>query len=126
MTELFVTVTCLAASSSSAKTARAAKFTAQGLPATFVADLQDAVDKIGEAESTHESGRETGVASTNAIARLVREGMKEVNYLDAIVRNTYKGNTDKLRAWESASRIERGPVRQATPAPTPAPQKAAK
>jgi hypothetical protein len=63
------------------------------------------------------------VGSTALIAKLVRDGMKEVNYLDAIVRNKYKGNADKLRAWESASRIERDAVRQGatpTPAPTPA------
>lgn len=48
--------------------------------------------------------------------------MKEVNYLDAIVQNKYKGNADKFRAWASASRIERATVRQATAPPTPAPQ----
>lgn len=112
------------AATTAAKTARVAKFTAHELPATFVADLQACVTAIGSAGSAYESGRETGVASTSAIARLVRDGMKEVNYLDAIVRNKYKGNADRLRAWESASRIERAAVHQGstpTPAPTPTP-----
>jgi len=41
-----------------------------------------------------------------------REGMKEFNYLDAIVQNKYARNADKLRAWLSASHIERGPQRR--------------
>jgi len=115
------------ATTTATKTARVAKFTAHDLPVTFVADLQSTVTAIGSAKSAHEAGRETGVASTNAVARLVRDGMKEVNYLDAIVRNKYKGNADKLRAWDSASRIERDPVRQgATPTPAPTPTPAAK
>ena len=92
------------------------------MPATFVADLQASVDAIGSAQGAHESSRETGVGSTALIAKLVRDGMKEVNYLDAIVRNKYTGNADKLRAWDSASRIERAPVRQdSTPKPAPTP-----
>ena len=43
--------------------------------------------------------------------------MKEVNYLDAIVRNKYTRNADKLRAWDSASHIERAPQREKKPVP---------
>jgi len=38
--------------------------------------------------------------------------MKEVIYLNAIMHNKYARNPDKLRAWESASRIERAPQRE--------------
>lgn len=41
------------------------------------------------------------------MGRLIREGMKEVNYLNAIMHNKYSRNAEKLRAWESASHIER-------------------
>lgn len=47
------------------------------------------------------------LASTSAVARLVRDGVKETNYFDAIVRNKYKVEADKLRTWRGASRIER-------------------
>jgi len=71
-----------------------------------------------------ESDDGEGVESTAAIGRLIKAGMKEVNYLDAIVRNKYTRNADKLRAWDSASHIERAPQRErkppAAPAPTPA------
>ena len=56
-----------------------------------------------------------GVESTAAIGRLIKAGMKEVNYLDAIVRNKYARNADKLRAWDSASHIERAPQREKKP-----------
>ena len=53
--------------------------------------------------------------------------MKEVNYLDAIMHNKYARNADKLRAWQSASHIERASKREKKSAPaaggttTPAP-----
>jgi hypothetical protein len=108
-----------------AKAALAAKFTAHDLPATFVADLQAAVDDIETAQGAHESSRERGAGSTTAIAALVRAGMKEVNYLDAIMNNKHRGNAEKLRAWQAASHIERDAVHpNPAPAPTPAPTKA--
>jgi hypothetical protein len=103
-----------------AKAARVKQFMDHALPATFVADLQAQVAAIGSAKDTHEAGREKGVASTTAIAQLVRDGRKQVNYLDAIARNLYKGNAEQLRAWVSASHVERDPIHQgATPSPTP-------
>ena len=38
--------------------------------------------------------------------------MAEVTQLDAIMHNKYARNPDKLRAWESASHIERAPKRE--------------
>ena len=43
--------------------------------------------------------------------------MKEVNRIDAIVHNKYARNSDKLRAWDCASHIERAPQREKKPAP---------
>ena len=67
--------------------------------------------------ASNESDDGEGVESTAAIGRLVKAGMKEVNYLDAIVRNKYTRNADKIRAWESASHIERAPQREEKPVP---------
>ena len=57
--------------------------------------------------------------STAAIGRLMRAGMKEVKYLDAIVRNTYAQHPDYVRAWESASAVERPPRRKKPAASSP-------
>ncbi len=95
-----------------AKAALAAKFVAHELPADFITDLADDRQAIDAAEDTAESGDNEGVESTAAVGRLIKAGMKEVNYLDAIVHNKYARNSDKLRAWESASHIERAPQRE--------------
>jgi hypothetical protein len=104
-----------------AKAARVTQFTDHALSATFVADLQAAVAAIGSVKDTHEAGREKGVSSTTATAQLARDGKKQVNYLDAIAQNLYKGNAEQLRAWDSASHIERDPNHPgSTPVPAPA------
>ena len=97
----------------------AAKFIAHELPADFVQDLTDDRAAIDAAEDVQESGDQTGVASTAAVGRLVREGMKEVNYLNAIIHNKYSRNAEKLRAWQSASHIERTAQREKKPSPKP-------
>src|SRR5207302_7840900 len=100
-----------------AKTALAARFIAHELPGDFVQNLRDDRDAIADAQDTQEAGDQSGVQSTATVGRLIRDGMKERTYLDAIVRNKYARNPDKLAAWESASRIERAPQREKKPAP---------
>jgi len=46
-----------------------------------------------------------------------KAGMSEVTQFDAIMRNKYARNPDKLTAWDSASHIERAPQRTKKPAP---------
>ena len=111
------------AAQKAAKTALIAKFVAHELPADFVTDLSDDRKAIDAAEDAVESDDSEGVESTAAVGRLIKAGMKEVNYLDAIIRNKYARNADKLRAWDSASHIERAPQREKKPVsgtqPTP-------
>jgi len=57
-----------------------------------------------------------GVESTATIGLLIRDGNKEVKYLNAIMHNKYSRNPEKLRAWKSASHIERAPQREKPPA----------
>ena len=109
------------ATTTAAKAALAAKFIAHELPADFVQDLSDDLDAIANAQDDRESDDEEGLESTAAVGRLIRAGMKEVNYLDAIMRNKYTRNPDKLRAWDAISRIQRAPKREKKPeSPTPA------
>ena len=105
------------AAEKAAKTALIARFVAHELPADFVTDLADDRKAIDAAKDATESDDGEGVESTAAIGRLIKAGMKEVNYLDAIVRNKYTRNADKLRAWDSASHIERAPQREKKSAP---------
>lgn len=97
----------------------AAKFLAYELPADFVQDLKDDLNAIRDADSTMDSDDQEGVASTAAVGRLIKTGMAEVTQLDAIIRNKYARNAAKLRAWQSASHIERTPQREKKPAPAP-------
>jgi len=101
--------------------ALAAKFIAKELPADFVQHLADDRAALDDEGASIESDSQDSIASTSAIGRLIKDGMKEVNYLDAIMNNKYARDADKLRAWNSASHIERAPVRaKKTPAPAPA------
>ena len=69
-------------------------------------------DKLGHLYS----GDQGGVENTAALGRLAKEGMKESNYLDAIMQAKYARNPDKLRGWQSASHLERAPQRAKKPA----------
>ncbi len=73
-------------------------------------DRETAITICLAASKESEDGE--GVESTAAIGRLIKAGMKEVNYLDAIVRNKYTRNADKLGVWDSASHIEHAPQRE--------------
>jgi hypothetical protein len=95
----------------------AAKFVAYELPADFVQDLKDDIKAIADADTDMESDDQEGVASTAAVGLLIKAGMAEVTQLDAIMHNKYARNSDKLRAWDSASHIERAPKREKKPAP---------
>ncbi len=113
------------AAAKAAKTALTAKFVAHELPADFVTRLQTDRTAIDNADDDVESDDEEGVSSTSAVGRLIKAGMKESNYLDAIMHNKYTFDADKLRAWQSASHIERAP-QHAKPAPAPTPTSATK
>jgi len=85
-----------------------------------VQDLADDRAAIAAAQDAEESADNEGVESTAAIGRLIRAGMKEVTTLNAIMHNKYARQPDKLRAWQSASHIERAPQREKKPAPADA------
>ncbi len=110
------------ATQKAAKVALVAKFVAHELPADFVTHLADDRQAIGNEQNANESDDSEGVESTAAIGRLIKAGMKEVNYLDAIIHNKYARNADKLRAWQSASHIERAPQRKKPEPPTTPPK----
>ena len=101
-----------------AKPGVAAQFIAHALPADFVQHLADDLTAIDDAADEQETNREDAVGSTTTIGTLIAAGVKEVNYLDAIMNNKYARVPDKLRTWHSASHIER-PARAAKGAKKP-------
>ena len=72
--------------------------------------------KVAKALPRRRRGTGRSAGGRAAIGRLIKAGMKEVNYLDAIIHNKYARNPDKLRVWENASHIERAPQREKKPA----------
>jgi hypothetical protein len=75
-------------------------------------NLEDDVRKIRKAHSTLSTGTTSAVGKTKAVGLLIAEGMKTVNYLDAIVTNKYARDAEVLRAWQTASHVERAPKRE--------------
>ena len=98
----------------------AARLAAHELPADFAQHLADDLAAIAAARDVQETSREAGVSSTATVGQLIAEGMARVNYLDAIMHNKYARAPEKLRAWQSASHIEREAQREAKPADAPA------
>lgn len=114
-----------AADSAETKTAKAAlraKFTAYELPADFVADLRTDRDALRETNQHNQGETQEGVENTKLISELLAQAAKEVQELDAIVKNKFTRDAAKLAAWRSASHVERAPQREkATPAAPSAP-----
>ena len=101
----------------------AARFIAHALPADLVQHLSDDLAAIAAARDEVETDREAGVASTATVGKLIADGMKEVNYLDAIMHNQYSRAPETLRTWQSASHIERAPQREKKQQPSAVPAK---
>jgi hypothetical protein len=110
------------AATKTAKAALIAKFVAHEMNANFVTNLQTDRAAITNEQAGLESDSENRVGNTAVISQLIRQGIKAINTLDAIMHNKYSAQADKLAAWTSASHIERDPQRNnPTPAPTPQP-----
>jgi hypothetical protein len=60
------------------------------------------------------------------LAAPIDQFVHRLNYFDAIMPVKYARNAEKMRAWMSASHIERAPQREKKPAPTPPPTTPAK
>lgn len=53
-----------------------------------------------------------GVENAAAIGEILDRAAEDVQQLDAIMHNKYARQPEKLRAWQSASRVERAPQRE--------------
>ena len=117
------------AAQKTAKAALRARFLAFELAANFVQRLRDDRDAIGDANIHNRDEVNEGVENTALIGLLLGEINEEIDFLETIMGNKYERQPEKLRAWDSASRVERAPVKakkiaptnSAPPAPTPVP-----
>jgi len=115
------------ADSAAVKTAKAAlraRFVAYELPADFVTSLRADRKAIADANKANQSETQDGVENTKLIGELLGDVNDVITELDAIMYNKYTRQPEKLRAWQSASHVERAPQREKkpTPAPPPPPQ----
>lgn len=116
-----------AADSAAVKTAKAAlrtRFLEYEMPADFVTSLRADRDAIIEANQRNQGEVQGGVENTELIGQLLGKINDEIGELDAIMHNKYSRQPEKMRAWLSASHVERAPQREkkAAPAKTTTPQ----
>lgn len=94
-----------------AKAARRALFIAFELPADFVAGLRADRKAIADANRANQGETLDGVENTKLIGELLGQANDVITKLDAIMYNKYTRQPEKLRAWQSASHVERAPQR---------------
>ncbi|HKQ51242.1 MAG TPA: hypothetical protein VJT74_02665 [Pyrinomonadaceae bacterium] len=95
------------------------EFIRHELPATFLEDLNAAVDAFETALNSQNQSTGKRVTATAAIEAVIERGRQLVRELDAIVSNKYRRDTATLAAWESASRVERVPRKKKPPVTPP-------
>ena len=100
-----------------------AEFIKRGMPADFLEDLQADIAALEEADARKSQGRDSHVTATAAIDDLIERGMRAVQELDPILRNTFADDAPRLAGWMSACRVERsarpGKVKSETTQPPP-------
>ena len=106
-----------------AKTALRARFIEYELPNDFVAHLRADRKAIADANRLNQGKTQGGVENTELIGQLLDIMNDGIGELDAIMHNKYTRQPEKLRAWRSASHVERAPQREkktpTPPMPTP-------
>ena len=94
-----------------AKTTLANLFSAHEMPDTFVEELRADRDAVAPA-SAAQAGKSSGkVENTAALTLFARQGMKLRQKIVAGVSAKYSRQSDKLRAAQSATHLERAPQR---------------
>ena len=81
------------------------QFLAHGMPASFVADLNEFVDGFERAVRDRGLGREARRAARASTEAALASGRAAVRSLDAIVTNHLRGDAVTRTVWEQAQRI---------------------
>lgn len=77
------------------------------LPATFIDDLQTAITAFEQSLTPPESATDAKVEATAELGEAVRSGSVARRILKSIMKLKLKNNPSRMRAWLSASHIER-------------------
>jgi hypothetical protein len=77
------------------------------LPANFLVDLDGHIDAFASAINIQHTGRGRQVSATAGIDDALARALSAVRQLDAIVRNTFHDDPQRLAAWESARHVQR-------------------
>jgi hypothetical protein len=94
-------------------------FLDHAMPATFLADLAQAIVDFEAAIGRRESATGAHISARVGIEHTVARGFAAVRRLDVIVANRFRLDASALAAWRCARRIERSPllpVRRLVPA----------
>jgi hypothetical protein len=100
------------AATRTAKAALRTRFIEYELSADFVANLRAARTAISDANTLNQGKTQDGVENTELIGQLLGGLSDDIMELDAITHNRYARQPEKLRAWESASHVERAPQKE--------------
>lgn len=84
-----------------------ADFVRYGLKSTFINDLQTAKDAFEASLTAPESATESKVEATGNLDQAVRRGMIARTILKGIFKVKYKTESARMRAWETASHLDR-------------------
>jgi hypothetical protein len=103
---------------SNAQTRKGA-FIDYGMPDSFITDLEAIVAEFEQTQSAKGNAKTNQVETTVSIENTIKEGMKVVTRLKAIVENKYTDNPAKLAAWRSACKVEKADKKKVEP-PKPA------
>lgn len=95
--------------------ARQHEFIQFGLPATFIADFRELVDKLQQASEVRLSSKTVRRQALAGVETTLREGLEAIRDLDALVAVATRQDPATFAAWTAARRIEG----QSSTAPSP-------
>jgi len=99
-----------------------AEFLAHGMPFTFRADLNTAVQRFEHALHDRDAGRAGQTAAQAGISAALESGTAAVESLDVIIANRLRGDAVTRAVWERERRVKYPrSAGNVVAAPTPAP-----
>ncbi len=87
--------------------------------ATFVEDLEAAIEAFDDATDDRFAGSGKRIGATAGIRATLRDGITAVRAMNTILVKRYRDNPAKLTEWKAAQRIAAWPSQPAAPAPPP-------
>lgn len=94
-------------------------FTAYGLPANFLTDLNGDIEAFEQATNNQDGASQQRIGANAEIDEIIENALLAKRRLDVIVPNVYRNNAGKLAAWSSAAHIERAPKSPTAPPSQP-------